>query len=116
MTGKIVPIPDTSLLDHFTEKIKNPQFAQSCAMITNYQTYTFLNIEETSTHFADILRTLIGVRYRNMNKDSDSVIAVGFPRSDRLIFTIFAILKIGGTFLPIDTMNLPTPRIVVSTY
>ena len=48
---------------------------------------------------------------QNLNPDGDTVIGVCIPPSDKLIFVLFAILKLGAAYVPFDN-SFPEERIV----
>lgn len=49
-------------------------------------------------------------RYVMSNLDSDNVVAIAVERTDKMLYTLFALLECNVTFLPIDTM-LPMERV-----
>lgn len=71
--------------------------------------YTFEDIEVISDLMAGVLKDTVK-SFRNLNPDNDSVIAICLPPSPELIFTLFAIEKVGAAYVPIDA-SFPEDRV-----
>jgi surfactin family lipopeptide synthetase A len=72
--------------------------------------YTFKELDDLSSKFAEVIRDTLQ-SCRNLNPDQDVVIGVCIPPSDKLILSLFAILKLGAAYLPFD-VSFPDERVV----
>ena len=76
--------------------------AKKTAVSFYKKTINFIQLHEYSTKIARSLTETLGSEYKILNPDGDLVLAVCLPPSEKLIVIIFAILKMGGAYLPLD--------------
>jgi acyl-coenzyme A synthetase/AMP-(fatty) acid ligase len=103
-----VPGP-ISLVEYFQEGIQLGRISlDQTALNYEEKQYTFADLDRFSTKLAQILWAEIGGNeILNLNPNQDVVIGLCLPPSEKLIYCIFAILKLGASYVPFD-QNFPT--------
>jgi len=82
------------------------------AIIDEEKHHTFREFDLFSTKLARIIRTEVGgVDINTSNPDGDIVIGLCLPPSDKLLLSIFAILKLGAAYIPFD-IHFPEERVI----
>ncbi|CAL8104334.1 unnamed protein product [Orchesella dallaii] len=111
LEGPVRSFPgNASLAQYFSVGFVEGRISEGqVAIIHDEKRFTFKDIEETSTRLAEVIKESVK-NTKNLNPDNDSVIAVCLPPSEKLIFVLFAIHKIGATYVPID-VSFPEDRV-----
>ncbi|ODN00557.1 Integrin beta-PS [Orchesella cincta] len=111
LEGPVRSFPgNASLAQYFSVGFIEERISENqIAIIHDEKQFTFRELEETSTRLSEVLKETVKTT-KNQNPDNDSVIAVCLPPSEKLIFVLFAIHKIGATYVPID-VSFPEDRV-----
>ena len=92
------PYPrDTCLHTLFDEQVKKTP--NKVAVVCDERTLTYAELDHMSNNLASVLNIRVG-----------DVVALHMHRSEMIMVTQLAVLKLGGIFLPID-LSVPTERI-----
>jgi len=79
------------------------------AIIDEDHSYTFHELDQLSSKLAVSIWTELG-EISTINPDGDIVIGLCLPPSKEIILSVFAILKLGAAYLPID-LHFPAERV-----
>jgi len=79
------------------------------AIIDEDHSYTFHEFDLLSTKLARIIRTELS-ETSTTNPDGDTVIGLCLPPSSKFILSVFAILKLGAAYIPLD-LHFPAERV-----
>lgn len=81
------------------------QYPDNIAVVDNYNSLTYKDLNNRANYIANIINS------KYSDGDSSEIIAFALPRTINIYSTIFAILKAGKTYLPIDP-EYPIERII----
>ncbi|CAM1358028.1 amino acid adenylation domain-containing protein [Tenacibaculum xiamenense] len=84
---------DKTLVDIFNEQVVNAP--ENIALVYDNKKLTYQELDDLSNQLANYLLT-------NYTISSENPIGVSLERSDWLVVSFLAILKVGGTYVPID--------------
>ncbi|SHL03837.1 non-ribosomal peptide synthetase [Flavobacterium chilense] len=90
-----------TIVDLFEEQVSNTP--DHIAVIFNETTLTYRELNEQSNQLAAYL-------IENYTIESNDLVGIKLDRSERMIISIFGILKSGGAYVPID-VNYPQERV-----
>jgi len=112
LEGETKPFPGNASLTQFFQVgfTENRIQDNRVALIYEEKHHTFKQLDETSAVLAEAIREIIAPM-RNGNPDGDTVIGVCIPPSEKLVFILFAILKLGAAYVPFD-VSFPEERVV----
>ncbi len=96
-----VDYPSTTIVDLFvTQAEKTPE---ATALVFGEKTYTYRELDESSNELAHYLLV-------NYDLGVEDLVGVKLDRSEWLLISLFAVLKAGCAYVPIDS-NYPSQRI-----
>jgi non-ribosomal peptide synthetase component F len=92
-----LPLPnDKTIIDLFEEQVMfNPT---SIALLFKDQSFTYLQVNEMANQMAAYIRQQYIIQ-------PGEIVAIAIQRSEWVVITIFAILKTGAAYLPIDQID-----------
>ncbi|RZT88650.1 non-ribosomal peptide synthase protein (TIGR01720 family)/amino acid adenylation domain-containing protein [Pseudonocardia sediminis] len=97
-TGR--PRPERALTDLFDDLVRRSP--QACAVVAGDRTMTVAELDEASDRLARALR--------EHGVGAESVVGIALPRTPGMIVAVWAVLRAGGAYLPLDT-RMPPERI-----
>jgi amino acid adenylation domain-containing protein/non-ribosomal peptide synthase protein (TIGR01720 family) len=98
--AKEVYIPGSTIVDAFYNIVKNYQ--NKIAISTKYSKLTYIELNDYSNSFANYLN-------KEYNINSGDFVAVSLPRNEMVLVVIWAIIKLGAAYVPIE-IDLPEDR------
>jgi len=111
LEGPVRNFPENaSLTQYFQAGIAKGRInGDHIAIIDEDHSYTFHGLDLLSTKLARTIRTELA-EISTTNPDGDTVIGLCLPPSKEFVLSVFAILKLGAAYLPLD-LRFPTERL-----
>ena len=113
LQGQIVPYPgNVSTVQYFQQFMNKHRIQSKVALVDEEKETTFGQLDEISTKLALAIKSIAEKqKLENKNPDGDWVVGLCLPPCDRLLYSIFAIHKLGCAYVPIDR-TFPENRVV----
>ena len=93
----------TTLTDYFTRELQNKRInGKKTAVACTGNKLTFLELDHYSSSLAGEIQKQMGSTFAVTNPEEEILIGVCLPTSEKILALIFAILKLGAAFLPLD--------------
>jgi acyl-CoA synthetase (AMP-forming)/AMP-acid ligase II len=100
LSGEIVEFEDTNLISVFEKTLDSKSIKNFPAVIFESKVYTFQDLDDVSTRLATEIVGKSGFEFPA--RAQVKPVLVCLPPSEKIVAILFAILKFGGSYVPID--------------